>query len=75
MALLYTSNSSQKEGRLSLTIHSLQNKQLKLKKYTAKVYKVLRTILRRRANGILLKRGSRDKNRLLLEAEEVELIR
>jgi DDE superfamily endonuclease/Psq-like protein/Tc5 transposase-like DNA-binding protein len=74
MAPPHTSQSPQKEGRLNLAIHSLQNRQLKSQRSAAKVYKVPRTTLQRRLRGTQPKLGSRHKNRILLVAEEAELI-
>jgi hypothetical protein len=75
MAPPHTANSPQKEGRLSLAVHSLQQKQLSSRRRTAAVYIVPETTLRRRQNGIPPRRGTRAKNRLLLECEEAELIK
>jgi hypothetical protein len=75
MAPPHTTYSPQKEGRLSLAIHSLQKNQISSRRRTASTYIVPETTLRRRQKGILPKRGSRAKNRLLLDFEEAELIK
>jgi hypothetical protein len=75
MALPHRINSLQKEGRVALAIHSLQEKQLKSGRTAAKTYAVPRTTIRRLLKGILPKRGSKAQNRLLLECEEAELIK
>jgi hypothetical protein len=75
MAPPHRVNSPQKEGRVALAVHSLQEKQLKSQRSAAKTYIVPRTTLQRRQKGILPRRGSKAKNRLLLECEEAELIK
>jgi hypothetical protein len=75
MAPPHRVNSPQKEGRVALAIHSLQEKQLKSQRSAAKTYAVPRTTMQRRQKGIPSKRGSKAKNRLLLECEEAELIK
>ena len=75
MAPPHRVNSPQKEGRIALAIHSLQKKQLKSQRSAAKTYVVPRRTLQRREKGIPPRRGSKAKNRLLLEYEEAELIK
>jgi hypothetical protein len=68
-------NYPQKEGRMALAIYSLNKKQFKSKRTAAIVYNVPRSTLQDRINGRRPQRGSRAKNRLLLEYEEAELIK
>jgi hypothetical protein len=75
MAPPRTNNSPQKEGRLALAVHSLKKDQFSSRRGAARIYIVPETTLRRRQQGILPKRGSKAKNRLLLECEEGELIK
>ena len=70
-----TSYSPTKEGRILLAIHAIQNDQISSYRRAAKVYNIPRSTLIRRLKGITPKRGSRDKNNLLLPIEEEELVR
>jgi hypothetical protein len=74
MAPPHTANSPQKEGRIDLAVNALQKHQFKSERQAARVYKVPRTTLHRRQNGILPKQGSKAPNRLLLDCEEEQLI-
>jgi hypothetical protein len=67
--------SPQKEGRLALTIHSLNKKQIKSQRSAAETYIISRTTLQRRYRDIPPKQGSRAKNQLLLKCDEEELIK
>jgi hypothetical protein len=75
MAPPHINNSPQKEGRLSLAIHSLKKNQISSRLRAATIYNIPETTHRRRQEGIPPKRGSRANNRLLLEFEEAELIK
>jgi hypothetical protein len=74
MAPPHRVNSPQKEGRIALAIHSLQEKQIKSQRSAAEVYNIPRTTLRDRIQGRPPKQGFKSKNRLLLEYEEEQLV-
>jgi hypothetical protein len=74
MAPPHTQNLPQKEGRITLAIHSLQKNQISSQRKAAGTYGAVRTTMQRRQKGIPPKRGSKAKNRLLSECEEQRLV-
>lgn len=65
----------QKEGRVSLAVHSLKQNQISSQRKAEDVYKAPRTTIRRRLQGIPERLGTRSKFRLLLECEEAALVK
>jgi hypothetical protein len=70
----HTQKSTQKEGYMDLAVRAIKRKQIKSKRKAAKSYKVLKTTLGRRLDGVEPKLGSRASNNLLLPIEEEKLI-
>jgi hypothetical protein len=75
MAPPHTSESIQKEGRVLLAVHSFRKGQISSRRAAASTYNAPPTTVGRRLKGIPPKRGSKAKNRKLLQCEEEVLVK